>query len=316
MNSNKVHHAIKKSNKIHKRVEGKFQALPLSILFIALGLALSFSSCIPKPIDIDIVPPKPRLVVSSQIVPNKTMFVALTRSFSALSQTAHTSSGVNYVDSIVTKNALVTVSYNGKKDTLYMLVPGIYASTNTLLDNYGEYTLYAKDYTSGLEATAKTTLLPAVKFDTIIPTVTKTQKDTVVGLTYTFTDIVGVENYYVVSYFLKKTSSKASIDINSYFSRGSNQLKDIDLLSDKTFEGPIHTFTRNLPGVGATDTLAVVISNISKGYYDFLSTYKRAGDWFNQLTGEPINYPSNVIGGYGYFNAYFSDYKIFYLKDY
>ncbi len=280
-------------------------------------LSILFNSCIPKPIDIKVDPPKPKLVVSSQIIPGQIMVVALTRSFSALSSAAHADSSNSYLDSIVTKNALVTVSYNGQTDTLPMLIPGLYLSINTLQQNYGTYKLYAKDYEGGLEASATTTLLPAVKFDTIIPKVEKGAKDTIVKVAYTFTDLPGVENYYVVSYFLKRAGG-SGVDVNNFFNRGSNQLSAIDLFSDKTFDNPSFTFTRDFIGVGIkpTDTVALVLSNISKGYYEFLSTYKRAGDWFNQLSGEPINYPTNVEGGYGYFNANYADYRIYYLKDY
>ena len=90
----------------------------------------------------------------------------------------------------------------------------------------------------------------------------------------------------------------------------------MDIFSDKTFDKPNFTYSRKFEGVKATDTVALVLSNISKGYYEFLTAYQRAGGWFNQLSGEPINYPTNIEGGFGYFNAYYPDYRIFYLKDY
>lgn len=298
--------------------EVRSMKLYLPITVYCLLITYFFSSCIPKPLDIKIDPPKPKLVVSSQIVPGTIMFVALTKSFSALSTTAHKDSlSNNYVDSIVTNNAFVTVTHSGKIDTLHMLVPGIYASLDTLIDNYGTYTLYAKDPARNLEVRATTTLLPQVLFDTIIPKVDKGPKDTIVGVDFTFTDLPGVDNYYVVSYFLKRSGGSSNIDINNYFNRGSNQLTAMDIFSDKTFTQPSFTYSRKFEGlVKATDTVAVVLSNISKGYYEFLTAYQRAGGWFNQLSGEPINYPTNVEGGYGYFNAYYNDYRIFYLKDY
>lgn len=293
-----------------------FKPSKLVTLFIIALLPFYFFSCIPKPIDIKIDAPKPKLVVSSQVIPGFTMIVALTKSFSALSQTAHSNTSNNYIDSIVTKNAFITINHSGVTDTLFMLMPGVYASTDTLIDNYGVYNLYAKDWASGLEVRATTTLLPPVKFDTIIPSVEK-GNDTLVGVKYTFTDIPGIENYYVVSYFVKQASKSGTIDVNNYFNRGSNQLSGLDIFSDKTFgDGTAFTFSRTFSGIKATDTAAVVISNISKGYYEFLSAYQRAGGWFNQLSGEPINYPTNIEGGYGYFNAYYSDYRIVYLKDY
>jgi hypothetical protein len=45
----------------------------------------------------------------------------------------------------------------------------------------------------------------------------------------------------------------------------------------------------------------VALSNIPKGYYEYLAAYKRSGNLLSQLTGEPVNLPTNVQGGYGYF---------------
>ena len=52
------------------------------------------------------------------------------------------------------------------------------------------------------------------------------------------------------------------------------------------------------------DTLIVQVARIDEGYFKYLQTYKRTGYLINQLTGEPINLPTNIQTGYGYFAIY------------
>ena len=56
------------------------------------------------------------------------------------------------------------------------------------------------------------------------------------------------------------------------------------------------------------------MSNISPEYYKYLSIrndnrYNLAG-----FASEPLNYPTNVQGGYGYFNLHVPDVRIFVMK--
>jgi hypothetical protein len=56
----------------------------------SVWIAATLYSCEPKPIDIDVKPAEARLVVSSQIVPQKNMIIALTKSFSPLDPISNT----------------------------------------------------------------------------------------------------------------------------------------------------------------------------------------------------------------------------------
>jgi hypothetical protein len=65
-----------------------------------------------------------------------------------------------------------------------------------------------------------------------------------------------------------------------------------------------------------SDTIGVSVSNISQGYYEFLDLYGRAGSPLTQITGEPIDYPTNVTNGYGYFTTHVPDLHVFDLNEY
>ncbi len=289
--------------------KNKYIFPPLTVLCLLL------SACLPKPIDIEIEGHRPTLVVSSQIIPGQTMIVALTRSFSALSNSTQGDTvASNFLDNVLVSDALVTVSYLGETDTLYMLTSGIYISTNTLQYSYGTYSLYAKDPATGMEITAESSLLPKVPFDTVYPVITRNPGDTTVRVEFEFSDLPE-KNWYAINYYVKRSGT--GFDINRIFSVGSNKvLTELELLSDLTFDDNVYSNETQLSGIGPTDTIAVAIANISEGYYQFLTAYKRAGGLFNQITGEPVNYPSNVIKGHGYFNTHYPDIKVFDLHNY
>lgn len=287
-------------------------------VFTSVTALLLLSSCAPKGIDIDVEPAEPKIVVASQIIPQKSIAVALTKSFSPL-ESIVTSETItqDLLNKFLVTNAFVTVSYNNHIDTLDMLVPGIYISDNILLTNYNTYTLYVKEPTSGLQAAAVTTMLPQVKFDTVYPVVKKMEFDTTISIKYKLTDNPDEENFYVVNYIVKKISEGASLDISSYFGNGSNKiLSEYELLNDASFTNGILEHETVLNKVATTDSIAIEVANISRGYYEFLTAAKRTGGLVTQLTSEPIHFPTNVQNGYGYFNAYFPDAKLFSLSNY
>lgn len=288
------------------------------LFFVMVAAVIAFKSCTPPPIDIDNIPAhEPKLTIASQIIPNQIMVVAVTRSFTVLDGASEEDTiAQSFLDSVLVEHALVVVKYMGNTDTLFKIAPGLYGSITTLQYNYGTYDLYVRDSMTGLEATATSVLLPLVPFDTVTPVIEETSIDTTVKVKFRFTDPSDVPNWYVVNYYVKKNSSNsAGIDMYSYFNSG-NQNTFFELISDKTFNGSIYNGETKLDAVNRTDTIAVVISNISEGYFDFLSAFKRSGSLVNQLTGEPINYPTNVQGGYGFFNTHYPDVKVFDLNQY
>lgn len=289
-----------------------------NIIFNIALVTFFINGCTPDVIDIDVKPSEPGIVVASKIIPQGFMFVALTKSFSPLepiaSEDTTTSSLLN---NYLVSNAFVTVSYSGQIDTLSMLGPGIYISTNTLLTNYNTYTLNVTEPSTGRHASAVTDMPGQVKFDTVYPVVIKNPDDTIISVKYVLKDNPNEENYYVVNYILKQYSNGANLDISSFFNRGSNKiLAEFDLLNDASFTNNILTKESTLKNVRSTDSIAVEIANITKGYYEFLTAFKSTESIVAILTSEPIHFPTNVQNGYGYFNAYYPNSKVFHLGQY
>lgn len=284
------------------------------IPFFLSGLLLV--NCRPEPIDIDVKPAAEKLVLCSQIVPNNIMVVGVTRSFSPLDSGGNQDTLQNdFLSRILVADAIVTVTHPGGTDTLFMLTPGVYASVNVLLEDYGTYIVHAKDPSTGEEVSAITELLPRERFDSIQPFVKVVDGDSLPFIHYELTDLTSTEDYYVACYY-RKSQFTSSFDLNNYFSRGTNELNGFDLISDQDFDQNGKLSRDQELNVNLDDTIACTISHITKGYYEFLTAYKRSSSLFNQLSGEPINYPTNVEGGYGYFNAHIPDVRFFMMADY
>jgi hypothetical protein len=68
-------------------------------------------------------------------------------------------------------------------------------------------------------------------------------------------------------------------------------------------------YFRGIISIG--DTIAVSLSNINEEYYRFMKLRIDNRLSFVEFISEPVNYPSNVIGGKGYFNLYLPDVHFF-----
>lgn len=285
---------------------------PVAVLGAALLL-----SCEPQPIPITLAEPPAKLVVSSQIIPDRVMLVGLTRTFGTLEAAAQGDSLTDaFLEKILVDSALVTVGYGDKTDTLEMISPGVYAGANVLQETDGSYTLYAHDPKTGETVTATSVMQREVRFDRVTPEVVYRDGEATVEISYAFRDDPTVPNWYLVNFYRKVSLGREQLDINNYFERGSNEQVEFDLISDENLKDPEYAALRRLEAVNASDTIAVSIANVSRGYYEFLSLYKRAGNVLTRVSGEPVDYPTNVVNGYGYFTTQVPDIRFFDLNEF
>lgn len=283
-------------------------------IFIYLSLIISVTSCIPDPLPLKIPQAESKIVVFSQIIPNRLMIISLTRSFSALDYSKNNGDTVsqNFLNSLVEDSALVTVNYDNRVDTLFNTVLGLYVSLNTLQSAGKSYTLRILTK-KGEQIQSTTTIQQPVIFDSIQPKVYRNLKDTTVTIRVRFNDLVGA-NFYMINYY---TNGKGrGIDFNNFFQNGSNILTRTDLVSDLELENGIYAKTIELPDLKGTDSLAVSVSNISEEYFQYLNQRKNSGKLVQQIFNEPINYRTNIVNGYGFFNAHYPDIRFFELGKY
>ena len=272
-------------------------------------------SCRPQPIDVELNEYEPEIVVASQIVPDYVMMVGLTRSFTVLSNAGYEGEGDSATFAgVLIDSALVTIESESGVDTLFMISPGLFASVNKLENPGGAYHLKVVDYEMNKTATATSIMQSNVVLETVIPSLSVQEEDTSINIDLTFRDILNEPNFYVLSVY-SRNSNKGGLDVNTFFDNGSNNIEYQELIEDKNKDGEVFNRSFNLNSVSIKDSLMILLSNISEGYYQFLKSRERSGNLLSDITNEPVNYPSNVNNGLGYFNTHYPSIRFFDLKE-
>jgi hypothetical protein len=292
-------------NKIHKYIS----------IMVAISL---FSSCVfrPDPLDVEIDAPPPQLVVSSYALPPQILGVAISRTFSGLFSEDDVTQDSSLIQDVFVDDALVTIKYAGRTDTLFQLGPSFFGSLNVEQIPNERYTLYVKDNKTGQSITAETVFLETIPLNSAaaVPIISNDKTDTTFTFKYDFTDRLGKENYYLATYTRLNKGTGSLFDSlpgkifnfqNSYFNIFTDQNKG---------DGKVVDFQPFIPNLNNGDTIAVSLSNIPKPYYEYLAAYKRSGNLFSSFLAEPITLPSNIVGGYGYFAMLKPDVKTVILR--
>lgn len=288
------------------------------ILYILYSLlsTLTITSCQPEPLDITLEDYEPKLVIASQVLPGEVMFIGLTRSFTVLSDAGSSGSGDSSTFSkILVDSALVTIEHGGTKDTLIKLAPGLFASLGKLENPGTNYTLKVTDYDYNNSVYANAEMLTKFKFDTVYPVISKSNSDTTITIHAEFSDDPDDDNFYLINVYSRE-SINSGLDLNSFFKNGENKIQTSQIYSDTDLEGSEYSFDLKVDNLEISDSIAVSLSNISESYYNFLKKREKSGNIFTEITSEPINYPSNIQGGLGFFNTHFPDVRYFDLKDF
>lgn len=271
----------------------------ISIAWIVIG-------CLPDPLEVDGVPTiKPEIVVSTQIIPDQSLAVLLTRSFGALDANED-SDPASVIASIAINDAIVSIHSANSSDTLLSLGNGLYGGVNIEFEAGKEYTLIAESVTLG-RVTSTTTVREQVNFDNVNTDIVVDEfSDTTVHLSYQFTDPAGPNTYVIniveidrgdlIDDFL---GPREYTKLLKYENDGETEYGDLIRLS-----------TRYDPG----DTVAVYLSNVNDDYYDFIELRQDSRFSLTEYLSEPLNYPTNVEGGRGFFNLYLPDIELLIIE--
>jgi len=263
--------------------------------------------CLPEPLDVDGVPVvKPQLVVSTQIIPDQSVVVLLTKTFGAL-DASDDSDPQALLDQISVEDATVTITGPAGTYTLLSLDNGAYGGLVIPFEAGEQYELKVNSELLG-EVSAVTTVMPRPTFESIKAELYYTGfDDTLAQITYNFLDTPG-RNWYMLNV--------QQIERDDLLDDVLNPNSFMKLVDDAEFDGlpygeSFRVFPRDFsPG----DTIAVSLSNISKDYYDFIQLRLDNRFSFVEYLSEPINYPSNIKGGRGFFNLYVPDIRFFVLE--
>lgn len=267
---------------------------------------MMLTSCIPDPLDVHGVPKlEEKIVVSSQMIPDQAVAILLTKSIGAL-DASDNSDPTALLNQIVIADATVRLEGNGQSVTFTYLGTGIYGVVSMPLVAGQSYTLYVDSPTSG-SVKATTTVKPFVSFQDVAADIAYIGRDTLADISYTFKDVSG-SNWYMVN--------AQHVTRDNFEERVLNPRVTTKMLDDAAFEDGVKSdnFKILWDEVKPGDTLAVTLSNIDKDYYDFMKLREDTRFGLAQALGEPINYPSNIEGGLGFFNLYVPDVRVFTLE--
>lgn len=276
---------------------------------VAFCVALFLSSCLPDPLEVEGIPVvTPTIVVSSQIVPEESVVILLTKSFGAL-DASEDSDPQTLLDQIAVTDALVLVEHGGITDTLGHLGNGIYGGVDVELVPGIDYNLRVTSVSLGT-VTATTQVKPQVQFTDVEAILYPDSfDDTLAQVTYSFRDPAPENNWYMINAIKVE---RDDLEENLLDPRDFVLLRDDALFNGGAYTETFRIFPREF---SEGDTLALYLSNVSEEYYDFLQM--RIDNRLNlvEFISEPLNYPTNVKGGLGFFNLNLPDVRIVFLEE-
>ncbi len=281
--------------------------LQKGIASILVTIAFGVASCLPDPLEVTGLPRvKPDIVISSQIIPGGSLLVFVTRTFGAL-EASDDSDPADVIGQIAVNDALVTISHDNIVDTLLFLGSGVYGGAEIDFVPGTTYTLVVDSETLGM-VTASTEAKSQVSFEALDAQLYfDGYDDTLAQVSYVFRD-PPESNWYMINVI--------EIDSNDIVNNILNPRDFTRLVNDDDFEGDIYAETfRVFPReFEKGDSIAVYLSNISREYYEYLEMRKDNRFGFFEFISEPVNYPSNVRGGRGFFNLYIPDIRLIVLE--
>lgn len=275
-------------------------------IFAAAIVASTMVSCLPEPLEVHDIPAlEQKIVVSSQITPGQTVAVLLTKSMGALDASG-SSDPLELLNRIMIDDAAVRIEGGGESFALTHFRNGVYVSDTIALTIGESYTLYVDSPSAG-SVTATSIVTALIPFEEVTAEMFVSGRDTLANITYKFTDEPGKNWYMLNGQHVRQ----------NYMEQILNPRITTRLLDDATFEGQekSDSFRILFDEVEPGDTIAVVLSNINKDYYDFMQLRLDTRWGFVEALGEPVNYPSNVNGGLGFFNLYIPDIRVFILEE-
>lgn len=264
------------------------------------------SSCVPDPLDVDnLVFPDTKIVVSSVILPDRSVAVLLTKSIGALEASEETDPR-ELIAEIAINDAEVTLTVNDSVYSLKLLQDGVYQGFGIPLFAGRECHLRVVSSEYG-EVTATTTVQAPIFFDTVdaVPYINE-YNDYWTQVSYTIQDPPS-ENYYLLN--VQEARRKDLIENILKPDAYTRQVEDKSFNAQEYSER-FKAVNQNFhPG----DSIEVSLSNVSADYYNYVTLRLENKVELVEVFSEPIYYPTNVRGGRGFFTLHLTDVRVIVL---
>ncbi len=275
-----------------------------------------FIACRPKPLEIEVPQAPPAITISSIAFDEHTVFVSAGYSISSCVGLNDTVASGDKTKSGIPKDmlidgGLVTITEEGAlPDTLSQVSAGLYASRKLKLKKGVQYTLMVKDMAKNTAATANTIFFAQPSVGKVERKLEMEGADTITKLHLQINNVTSNDKFFVTYSTTAQMQNNLSTAIGKLPTIYNFSPKTLELLTgeDALNGGLDKTISMK---VNPNDTLVVQVARIDNAYYQYLSAYKRSGFLINQLTGEPINLPTNIVTGFGFFSLCQSEKLVF-----
>lgn len=282
----------------------KHERAHLFVSTALLVLATGVLSCVPEPLkleDLEMAPPE--IVVSSTVLSDTSVVILLTRSIGALEANSR-SDPKELMAQIAINDAVVTMTSNNVSYGLVRVQNGMYQSQGMPLVTGNEYFLEVVSPSLG-RVTSRAVVQQPVGFDTVkAGPPSPVSYEFIRSVAYTISD-PPTRNYYVINF----QTAKKSIVMENLL-RPDTYTR---LLTDESFNGQEFSETFNaITSHPYYDSVSVSIANVSKEYFDYVKLRMENDLELVEIFSEPIEYPTNVQGGKGFFELHISDIRMVY----
>lgn len=278
-----------------------------------MAVICTLVACEPKPLDLKIRMDKPKIVIAPLFNSEDMLGVLVTKSFSSLVSPQQDPVNLFYGSRI--EHARICIEHEGTTHHLAGMSP-VFFSEDISFHPYSTYTLTVLDSQTGDFAKATTIMFPKTSLDTITLKACRRERDTALQMKISLQDDKSVKRYYLATFKLNQSNPPLPVKRSGTRQSLYDQIELFD--NSKAVNGLLtyeKTYNSGLTSFGARDTLMVEVSEVSQAYYNYLTIYKKTGSLINQATGEPINLPSNVEGGAGFFFLLNPDYREFEMEN-
>lgn len=273
----------------------------LSAVVAIAGVLLS--ACVPDPLGVDdLKVPETRIVVSSLILPDRSVAILLTRSIGAL-EASEDSDPRELISEIAINDAMVVIEMDGAGYPLQLLQDGVYQGLGIPLAAGKECHLKVVSEQFG-EVNASTIVQAPIYFDTVKaePYVVE-PNNCWAQVTYTIKD-PPAPNYYLLN--VQKAKRK---DLVENILKPEAYTRQVE---DKTFDAQEYSemFRAMHKTYTPGDSLEVSLSNVSLDYFNYVTLRLENQLELVEVFSEPVYYPTNVRGGKGFFTLHLTDVRV------
>ena len=263
-------------------------------------------SCMPDPLEVEqLTFPETEIVVSSMILPDRSVAVLLTKSIGALEANKESDPRA-LIEDIAINDADVSITVNESVYKLKLLQDGVYQGIGIPLIEGTECHLNVVSREYG-RVTASTIVQSPIFFDTVRaePYINE-YNDYWAQVSYTIKDPPS-PNYYLLN--VQKAERK---DLVENILKPDAYTRPVE---DKAFNAQEYSerFSAMNKNFYPGDSIEVSLSNVSVDYFNYVTLRLENKLELVEVFSEPIYYPTNVRGGRGFFTLHLTDVRVMVL---